>query len=144
MISVTHMACAGGGVWMAFSEGSSIRLFHTETLELLQEINISTRSMLQNTGKQTTRISAFVCIQAFYLLHCCIKSYTMVSAMNSFLTDMLYFVLKIFYLVPTLVILLLFFPFLGGYFCLYMDAKMYQQDKEIITLIISSIVLYLL
>jgi len=50
MISVAHMARAGGGVWMAFSEGSSIRLFHTETLELLQEINISTRSTLLNTG----------------------------------------------------------------------------------------------
>lgn len=49
-ISVAHMACAGGGVWMAFSEGSSIRLFHTETLELLQEINISIRSALVNTG----------------------------------------------------------------------------------------------
>lgn len=49
-VSVTHMACAGGGVWMAFSEGSSIRLFHTETLELLQEINISMRSALVNTG----------------------------------------------------------------------------------------------
>uniref|UniRef100_A0A4W6EFM6 Rho guanine nucleotide exchange factor 10 like n=1 Tax=Lates calcarifer TaxID=8187 RepID=A0A4W6EFM6_LATCA len=43
LVSVAHMAFAGGGVWMAFSEGSSIRLFHTETLELLQEINISTR-----------------------------------------------------------------------------------------------------
>lgn len=53
MISVAHMACAGGGVWMAFSEGSSIRLFHTETLELLQEINISTRSTLLNTGTHT-------------------------------------------------------------------------------------------
>nr|CBN80691.1 Rho guanine nucleotide exchange factor 10-like protein [Dicentrarchus labrax] len=49
MVSVAHMACAGGGVWMAFSQGSSIRLFHTETLELLQEINISTRSTLLNT-----------------------------------------------------------------------------------------------
>uniref|UniRef100_A0A668ABA3 Rho guanine nucleotide exchange factor 10 like n=1 Tax=Myripristis murdjan TaxID=586833 RepID=A0A668ABA3_9TELE len=44
IIYVAHMVRAGGGVWMAFSEGSSIRLFHTETLELLQEINISTRS----------------------------------------------------------------------------------------------------
>lgn len=50
MVSVAHMARAGGGVWMAFSEGSSIRLFHTETLELLQEINISARSTLLNTG----------------------------------------------------------------------------------------------
>lgn len=49
-VSVAHMACAGGGVWMAFSEGSSIRLFHTETLELLQEINISIRSALVNSG----------------------------------------------------------------------------------------------
>ncbi|XP_021329343.1 rho guanine nucleotide exchange factor 10-like protein isoform X4 [Danio rerio] len=44
MVSVTHMVRAGGGVWMAFSEGSSLRLFHTETLEHLQEINISTPS----------------------------------------------------------------------------------------------------
>lgn len=54
MVSVAHMACAGGGVWMAFSEGSSIRLFHTETLELLQEINISTRSTLLNTGTHSS------------------------------------------------------------------------------------------
>ena len=46
MVSVAHMVRAGGGVWMAFSEGSSIRLFHTETLEHLQEINISTRATL--------------------------------------------------------------------------------------------------
>lgn len=39
---------------MAFSEGSSIRLFHTETLELLQEINISTRSTLLNTGTSSS------------------------------------------------------------------------------------------
>lgn len=62
MVSVTHMACAGGGVWMAFSEGSSIRLFHTETLELLQEINISTRSTLLSTG---THIP---CFMTFFLL----------------------------------------------------------------------------
>lgn len=54
MISVAHMASAGGGVWMAFSEGSSIRLFHTETLELLQEINVSTRSTLLNTGTHSS------------------------------------------------------------------------------------------
>ncbi|KAM4741361.1 rho guanine nucleotide exchange factor 10-like protein isoform 3-T3 [Anableps anableps] len=63
MVSVTHMACAGGGVWMAFSEGSSIRLFHTETLELLQEINISTRSMLQNTGQKNMRVTSLLICQ---------------------------------------------------------------------------------
>lgn len=50
---------------MAFSEGSSIRLFHTETLELLQEINISTRSTLQNTG---TRLFNFL-VFAFIAQH---------------------------------------------------------------------------
>ncbi|GAA6107322.1 rho guanine nucleotide exchange factor 10-like protein isoform X1 [Tachysurus ichikawai] len=50
MVSVTHMVRAGGGVWMAFSEGSSLRLFHTETLGHLQEINISTRSTYLSPG----------------------------------------------------------------------------------------------
>lgn len=34
------MVRSGGGVWMAFSRGSSIHLFHTETLELLQEVTV--------------------------------------------------------------------------------------------------------
>uniref|UniRef100_A0A7N8XSQ1 Rho guanine nucleotide exchange factor (GEF) 10-like a n=1 Tax=Mastacembelus armatus TaxID=205130 RepID=A0A7N8XSQ1_9TELE len=63
MVSVTHMVCAGGGVWMAFSEGSSIRLFHTETLELLQEINISSRSMLLNTGQKGMRVTSLLICQ---------------------------------------------------------------------------------
>ncbi|XP_029990135.1 rho guanine nucleotide exchange factor 10-like protein isoform X3 [Sphaeramia orbicularis] len=63
MISVAHMARAGGGVWMAFSEGSSIRLFHTETLELLQEINISTRSTLLNTGQKSMRVTSLLICQ---------------------------------------------------------------------------------
>lgn len=66
LVSVAHMACAGGGVWMAFSEGSSIRLFHTETLELLQEINISTRSTLQNTGTCLFNFLVFVFIAHKY------------------------------------------------------------------------------
>ncbi|XP_062419876.1 LOW QUALITY PROTEIN: rho guanine nucleotide exchange factor 10-like protein [Pungitius pungitius] len=63
MISVAHMACAGGGVWMAFSEGSSIRLFHTETLELLQEINVSTRSALLNPGQKSFRVTSLLICQ---------------------------------------------------------------------------------
>uniref|UniRef100_A0A669B4T2 Rho guanine nucleotide exchange factor 10 like n=1 Tax=Oreochromis niloticus TaxID=8128 RepID=A0A669B4T2_ORENI len=62
-VSVAHMACAGGGVWMAFSEGSSIRLFHTETLELLQEINISTRSTFQTTGQKSMRVTSLLICQ---------------------------------------------------------------------------------
>ncbi|XP_051932912.1 rho guanine nucleotide exchange factor 10-like protein isoform X2 [Hippocampus zosterae] len=62
-VSVSHVARAGGGVWMAFSEGSSIRLFHTETLELLQEINISTRSSPLNTGQATMRVTSLLICQ---------------------------------------------------------------------------------
>ncbi|XP_018082028.1 rho guanine nucleotide exchange factor 10-like protein isoform X3 [Xenopus laevis] len=61
-ISVTHMVRSGGGVWMAFSGGSSIRLFHTETLELLQEINIATRTLLL-PGQKTPRITALLICQ---------------------------------------------------------------------------------
>ncbi|KAM4650704.1 rho guanine nucleotide exchange factor 10-like protein isoform 2-T3 [Discoglossus pictus] len=61
-VSVTQMVLAGGGVWMAFSEGSSIRLFHTETLELLQEINIATRSQLL-PGQKNARVTALLLCQ---------------------------------------------------------------------------------
>ncbi|XP_061893810.1 rho guanine nucleotide exchange factor 10-like protein [Entelurus aequoreus] len=63
MVSVAHVACAGGGVWMAFSEGSSIRLFHTETLELLQEINISPRSTVLNMGQESMRVTSLLICQ---------------------------------------------------------------------------------
>ncbi|KAM4016581.1 rho guanine nucleotide exchange factor 10-like protein isoform 2-T4 [Anomaloglossus baeobatrachus] len=62
-VSVTHMIRAGGGVWMAFSEGSSIRLFHTETLELLQEINISTRTLLLPPGQKSPRVTSLLICQ---------------------------------------------------------------------------------
>ncbi|CAK6974425.1 LOW QUALITY PROTEIN: rho guanine nucleotide exchange factor 10-like protein [Scomber scombrus] len=48
---VSHMVHSGGGVWMAFTQGSSIHLFHTETLEPLQEVNISTRTAHLTPGK---------------------------------------------------------------------------------------------
>ncbi|KAI1892503.1 hypothetical protein AGOR_G00134270 [Albula goreensis] len=63
MVSVAHMVRAGGGVWMAFSEGSSIRLFHTETLEHLQEINISTRSTFLNPGQKAVRVTSLLICQ---------------------------------------------------------------------------------
>ncbi|XP_062422147.1 rho guanine nucleotide exchange factor 10-like protein isoform X2 [Pungitius pungitius] len=49
--SVSHMTRSGGGVWMAFTQGSSIHLFHTETLEPLQEVNISTRTTHLRPGQ---------------------------------------------------------------------------------------------
>uniref|UniRef100_A0A672LVF9 Rho guanine nucleotide exchange factor 10 like n=2 Tax=Sinocyclocheilus grahami TaxID=75366 RepID=A0A672LVF9_SINGR len=63
MVSVTHMVRAGGGVWMAFSEGSSLRLFHTETLEHLQEINISTPSAYLSTGQKSVCVTSLLICQ---------------------------------------------------------------------------------
>uniref|UniRef100_A0AAY4ETI1 DH domain-containing protein n=1 Tax=Denticeps clupeoides TaxID=299321 RepID=A0AAY4ETI1_9TELE len=63
MVSVAHMVRAGGGVWMAFSEGSSIRLFHTETLEHLQEMNISTRSGFHHPSQKSMRVTSLLICQ---------------------------------------------------------------------------------
>uniref|UniRef100_A0A4W4FRL0 DH domain-containing protein n=1 Tax=Electrophorus electricus TaxID=8005 RepID=A0A4W4FRL0_ELEEL len=62
-VSVTHMVRVGGGVWMAFSEGSCIHLFHTETLEHLQEINISTRSSLCWPTQKNMRVTSLLICQ---------------------------------------------------------------------------------
>ncbi|XP_018581386.2 rho guanine nucleotide exchange factor 10-like protein isoform X2 [Scleropages formosus] len=63
LVSISHMVRSGGGVWMAYSEGSSIRLFHTETLELLQEINVSTRPAFLSSGQQTIRVTSLIICQ---------------------------------------------------------------------------------
>ncbi|NWJ01838.1 ARGAL protein, partial [Crypturellus undulatus] len=58
--AVTHMVRAGSGVWMAFASGSSIRLFHTETLEHLQEINIATRTTFVLPGQKLVRVTSLL------------------------------------------------------------------------------------
>ncbi|NXL52916.1 ARGAL protein, partial [Podilymbus podiceps] len=61
--SVTHMIKAGSGVWMAFSSGSSIRLFHTETLEHLQEINIATKTTFVLPGQKHVHVTSLLICQ---------------------------------------------------------------------------------
>uniref|UniRef100_A0A3B4AB77 DH domain-containing protein n=1 Tax=Periophthalmus magnuspinnatus TaxID=409849 RepID=A0A3B4AB77_9GOBI len=56
---VSHMVVAGVGIWIAFSSGSSLRLFHTETLEHLQDINIATPVHSILLGKN--KVSLLVC-----------------------------------------------------------------------------------
>ncbi|XP_008046450.1 rho guanine nucleotide exchange factor 10-like protein [Carlito syrichta] len=63
VVSVTHMVKAGSGVWMAFSSGSSIRLFHTETLEHLQEINIATRTTFLLPGQKHLCVTSLLICQ---------------------------------------------------------------------------------
>ncbi|KAB0356841.1 hypothetical protein FD754_000997, partial [Muntiacus muntjak] len=62
-VSVTHMVKAGSGVWMAFSSGSSIRLFHTETLEHLQEINVATRTSFLLPGQKHLCVTSLLICQ---------------------------------------------------------------------------------
>ncbi|EQB78619.1 rho guanine nucleotide exchange factor 10-like protein isoform 2 [Camelus ferus] len=62
-VSVMHMVKAGSGVWMAFSSGSSIRLFHTETLEHLQEINIATRTTFLLPGQKHLCVTSLLICQ---------------------------------------------------------------------------------
>ncbi|XP_067150325.1 rho guanine nucleotide exchange factor 10 isoform X6 [Apteryx mantelli] len=49
---ISHVAVAGVGIWIAFTSGSTLRLFHTETLKHLQDINIATpvHNMLPGRG----------------------------------------------------------------------------------------------
>ncbi|RMB91800.1 hypothetical protein DUI87_32030 [Hirundo rustica rustica] len=57
------MVRAGSGVWMAFALGSSIRLFHTETREHLQEINVATRTTLLLPGQKLVRVTSLLLCQ---------------------------------------------------------------------------------
>uniref|UniRef100_A0A3P9QF42 Rho guanine nucleotide exchange factor 10 n=1 Tax=Poecilia reticulata TaxID=8081 RepID=A0A3P9QF42_POERE len=57
---VSHMVVAGVGIWIAFSSGSTVRLFHTETLEHLQDINIATTVNNILPGNQRVSVSSLL------------------------------------------------------------------------------------
>ncbi|XP_056445826.1 rho guanine nucleotide exchange factor 10 isoform X1 [Gadus chalcogrammus] len=57
---VSHMVVAGVGIWIAFSSGSTLRLFHTETLEHLQDINIATPVHNLLAGTQRVTVSSLL------------------------------------------------------------------------------------
>ncbi|CAL8285872.1 unnamed protein product [Lota lota] len=57
---VSHMVVAGVGIWIAFSSGSTLRLFHTETLEHLQDINIATPVHNLLAGNQRVTVSSLL------------------------------------------------------------------------------------
>ncbi|XP_032904337.1 rho guanine nucleotide exchange factor 10-like protein isoform X2 [Amblyraja radiata] len=63
VVSVTQMVKSGGGVWMAFSAGSNIRLFHTETLEHLQEINVVPRNTPFTAGQRNILVTCLLVCQ---------------------------------------------------------------------------------
>ncbi|XP_041108536.1 rho guanine nucleotide exchange factor 10-like isoform X4 [Polyodon spathula] len=57
---ISHMTIAGVGIWIAFSSGSTLRLFHTETLEHLQDINISTPIHNMLSGQQRVSVTSLL------------------------------------------------------------------------------------
>ncbi|KAM9777318.1 rho guanine nucleotide exchange factor 10 [Neosynchiropus ocellatus] len=65
---VSHMVVAGVGIWIAFSSGSTLRLFHTETLEHLQDINIATPVHNVLPGNQRVSVSSLLVCHGMLLV----------------------------------------------------------------------------
>ncbi|XP_049595873.1 rho guanine nucleotide exchange factor 10 isoform X2 [Syngnathus scovelli] len=65
---VSHMVAAGVGIWIAFSSGSTLRLFHTETLEHLQDINIATPVNNLLPGNQRVSVSSLLVCHGMLLV----------------------------------------------------------------------------
>ncbi|XP_069830630.1 rho guanine nucleotide exchange factor 10 isoform X2 [Dendropsophus ebraccatus] len=57
---ISHMAVAGVGIWIAFTAGSALRLFHTETFEHLQDINIATPVHNMLAGQQRVSVTSLL------------------------------------------------------------------------------------
>ncbi|XP_057393230.1 rho guanine nucleotide exchange factor 10 isoform X6 [Balaenoptera acutorostrata] len=57
---VSHMAIAGVGIWIAFTSGSTLRLFHTETLKHLQDVNIATPVHHMLPGHQRLSVTSLL------------------------------------------------------------------------------------
>ncbi|XP_021565204.1 rho guanine nucleotide exchange factor 10 isoform X3 [Carlito syrichta] len=57
---IAHMAAAGVGIWIAFTSGSTLRLFHTETLKHLQDINIATPVHHMLPGHQRLSVTSLL------------------------------------------------------------------------------------
>ncbi|KAI1895821.1 hypothetical protein AGOR_G00110710 [Albula goreensis] len=65
---VSHMVVAGVGIWIAFSSRSTLRLFHTETLEHLQDINIATPVHHMLSGQQRISVSSLLVCHGLLLV----------------------------------------------------------------------------
>ncbi|XP_043535098.1 rho guanine nucleotide exchange factor 10 isoform X4 [Chiloscyllium plagiosum] len=65
---ISHMAVAGVGVWIAFHSGSALRLFHTETFEHLQDINIATPIHNMIAGQQRVTVTSLLVCHGLLLV----------------------------------------------------------------------------
>ncbi|XP_014465926.2 rho guanine nucleotide exchange factor 10 isoform X1 [Alligator mississippiensis] len=65
---ISHMAVAGVGIWIAFTSGSTLRLFHTETLKHLQDINIATPIHNILSGQQRVSVTSLLVCHGLLLV----------------------------------------------------------------------------
>ncbi|XP_068793426.1 rho guanine nucleotide exchange factor 10 isoform X3 [Struthio camelus] len=65
---ISHMAVAGVGIWIAFTSGSTLRLFHTETLKHLQDINIATPVHNMLPGQQRVSVTSLLVCHGLLLV----------------------------------------------------------------------------
>ncbi|XP_028906767.1 rho guanine nucleotide exchange factor 10 isoform X1 [Ornithorhynchus anatinus] len=65
---ISHMAVAGVGIWIAFTTGSALRLFHTETLKHLQDINVSTPIHHMLSGQQRVSVTSLLVCHGLLLV----------------------------------------------------------------------------
>nr|XP_060608688.1 rho guanine nucleotide exchange factor 10 isoform X3 [Anolis sagrei ordinatus]XP_060608689.1 rho guanine nucleotide exchange factor 10 isoform X3 [Anolis sagrei ordinatus]XP_060608690.1 rho guanine nucleotide exchange factor 10 isoform X3 [Anolis sagrei ordinatus] len=64
---ISHMAVAGVGIWIAFTSGSTLRLFHTETLKHLQDVNVA--PLVHNmSGQQRVSVTSLLVCHGLLLV----------------------------------------------------------------------------
>ncbi|XP_069462192.1 rho guanine nucleotide exchange factor 10 isoform X2 [Ambystoma mexicanum] len=65
---ISHMAVVGVGIWIAFTSGSALRLFHTETLEHLQDVNIAAPIHHMLSGQQRVSVTSLLVCHGLLLV----------------------------------------------------------------------------
>ncbi|XP_069091919.1 rho guanine nucleotide exchange factor 10 isoform X2 [Pleurodeles waltl] len=65
---ISHMVVVGVGIWIAFTSGSALRLFHTETLEHLQDVNIAAPVHHMLTGHQRVSVTSLLVCHGLLLV----------------------------------------------------------------------------
>nr|XP_028578225.1 rho guanine nucleotide exchange factor 10 isoform X3 [Podarcis muralis]XP_028578226.1 rho guanine nucleotide exchange factor 10 isoform X3 [Podarcis muralis]XP_028578227.1 rho guanine nucleotide exchange factor 10 isoform X3 [Podarcis muralis] len=65
---ISHMAVAGVGIWIAFTSGSTLRLFHTETLKHLQDVNVATLVHNMLSGQQRVSVTSLLVCHGLLLV----------------------------------------------------------------------------
>nr|XP_056712642.1 rho guanine nucleotide exchange factor 10 [Euleptes europaea] len=65
---ISHMAVAGVGIWIAFTSGSTLRLFHTETLKHLQDVNVATLVHNMLPGQHRVSVTSLLACHGLLLV----------------------------------------------------------------------------